>query len=130
MIRDSPEKYHILRAHTCIVLHQNYNISTDRITSLTELLNHQISPFDHGHNLADLKSVLHKIVTKAFELGAMIAQAKASYYPYGLYIVETKATLDQSWMEIPCKKPVKGPGIDILIAPALVKYSSPPQIIS
>lgn len=105
----------------CTVLHQNYSISTTEIESLTGILNLQISPFYYGHNMVDLEAALNKIITRAFELGALMAQAKARYYPYGLQLVEDKETIDESWMEIPCAKPGKGQGINILITPALIK---------
>ncbi|RYP57006.1 hypothetical protein DL769_009760 [Monosporascus sp. CRB-8-3] len=117
------EKYHALRAHVCMVLHENSEIDRNRIRYLAGRLNEDIHQFDFSRQDPSLESILPKIITKASELAATIAQAKAEYRARGLPNGGNMMFAD-AWMETSGVKVTSRPGIDLMITPALVKFGN------
>ncbi|RYP20440.1 hypothetical protein DL765_002816 [Monosporascus sp. GIB2] len=114
------KKYHALREHVCMVLHENSEIDRDRIRYHTGRLNELLHQFDYVRHGSSLESTLAKIITKASELAATFAQAKADYYAYGGY-KGNNVMFSDKWMEIIGDRVTGRPEIDLLVTPALVK---------
>ncbi|RYP90203.1 hypothetical protein DL770_003666 [Monosporascus sp. CRB-9-2] len=117
------KQYHALRAHVCKVLHENSEIDKNRIGFLTRRLNARVHQFDFVRQGPSLESILTKIITKASELAATFAQAKAEYKAHGLY-KGSSVMFTNVWMETTGDKVTNRPGIDLIITPALFKYGN------
>ncbi|RYP00061.1 hypothetical protein DL764_006611 [Monosporascus ibericus] len=119
---DSKDKqYHALRAHVCKVLHETSEIDKNRTRSLTRSLHARVHEFDFVRQGPSLEPILTKIITKASELAATFAQAKAEYIAYGPHHGSNVMFSDE-WMETTGDKLTDRPEIDLLVTPALVKF--------
>lgn len=104
-----------------MVLDETYNIDQGRIECLTKSLASQLEPFERSRNQGDLRPTLREIITKASELGAMVAQAKPNYIPGSRDLIGSSESFTEHTMETPCEKVEEGSRISLLITPALVK---------
>ncbi|RYP56853.1 hypothetical protein DL771_011557 [Monosporascus sp. 5C6A] len=119
--KNSQEKqYHALRAQVYKVVHENSEIDENRIGSLTQFLNARVHQFDFVRQGPSLESILTKIITKASELAATFAQAKAAYGAYGGR-QGGNANFSDRWMETTGEKVTNSRRINLMITPALMK---------